>query len=462
MNESITINEQVRRQFSARATLAGLGVKLRKLKVLEPMEQQVKIAQKSVKYAPLEKLTDGLIAILAGAHGLVEINKRVRADPALQAAFGRQGCAEQSVVQDTLDACTTQNVAQMEQAVDQIYRRHSQGYRHDYEQRWQLLDIDTDGRPCGRKAAFATKGYFARRPNRRGRQEGYVLASWYEEIVVKRLFSGTTQLTVALQPLIETAEKTLDSTLEKRQRTILRIDSGGGSVDDVNWMLKRGYQVHCKDYSGQRAESLAESVQEWVTDPRNTGRQVGWVSVEASLYCRPVRRIAVRCPKKNGQWAVGVVLSTLTPEEVLLLTDQPVEHCQDPQAALLAYVYFYDLRGGGVETEIKEDKYGLGTAWRNKKRFEGQQMVGQLEVLAHNFLIWVRRWLAPYCPKVARLGLLRLVRDALQVSGLIVLNQIAGIQQIILNPADPLAKELQSGLAALLAQEKVAVILGET
>jgi hypothetical protein len=44
MNVSIKLSEQVRRQFSARATLVGLGVKLRKLKVLEPMEQQVKIA----------------------------------------------------------------------------------------------------------------------------------------------------------------------------------------------------------------------------------------------------------------------------------------------------------------------------------------------------------------------------------------------------------------------------------
>jgi hypothetical protein len=129
---------------------------------------------------------------------------------------------------------------------------------------------------------------------------------------------------------------------------------------------------------------------------------------------------------------------------------------------LLAYVYFYDLRGGDVETEIKEDKHGLGTAWRNKKRFEGQQIVGQLEVLAHNFLIWMRHWLNPHCPKVAKLGLLRLVRDALQVSGLIISNQVVGIQQIILNPADPLSKELQSGLAALLAQEKIAVIIGET
>lgn len=336
MNESIVSSDQVRQQFSAQATLVGLGVKLRKLKVLEPVQEQVKIAQKTVKYTPLEKLTDCLIAILAGAQGLVEINKRVRSDPALQTAFGRKGCAEQSVVQETLAACTAQNVAQMHQAVDQIYRRHSQGYCHDYGQRLQLLDFDTDGRPCGQKAAFATKGYFARLPNRRDRQEGYVLASWYEEIVLKRLFSGRTQLTAALQPLIEAAEQTLDLTPEKRQRTLLWIDSGGGSVDDVNWMLERGYQVCCKDYSGKRAESLAESVLEWIDDPRNTGRQIGWVTEETALYCRPVRRIAVRCSKKNGQWTVGVILSTPSPAQVLALTGQSPEQSQEPQAVLLA------------------------------------------------------------------------------------------------------------------------------
>lgn len=317
MNESITISEAVHQQFTARATLVGLGVKVREQKVLEPMEQQVKIAQKTVKYTPLDKLTDGLIAILAGAHGLVEINKRVRADSALQAAFGCTGCAEQSVVQDTLDACNEENVLQMQRAVDQIYRLHSQGYRHDYQERLQLLDIDTDGRPCGKKAAFATKGYFARRPNRRGRQEGYVLATWYTEIVVKRLFSGTTQLTAALQPLIEAGEKTLELTAEQRQRTVLRIDSGGGSVDDINWMLERGYLVHAKDYSGQRAERLADGVQEWIDDLCNTRRRIGWVTEETNLYTRPVRRIAVRCPRQNGQWAVGVIISAISPEQVV-------------------------------------------------------------------------------------------------------------------------------------------------
>jgi hypothetical protein len=391
----------------------------------------------------------------------VEVNQRVRSDPALQAAFGRSGCAEQSVVQDTLDACTAENVTQMEQAVSRIYRLHSQAYRHDYAKRWQLLEVDMTGRPCGKKAAFASKGYFAKQRNRRGRQEGYVVATEDEEIVVKRLYNGTTQLSTALQPLVEAAEQALELTSEKRQRTILRVDSGGGSVDDINWALSCGYQFHGKDYSGRRAEELTKTVTEWFVDPRDADRQVGWVTEIGEPYCRPVKRIAVRCRKQNGQWGVGVIVSTLSPQDVLSLTGQSPDCVNDNLTVLLAYVYFYDQRGGGIEIEIKEDKQGLGTTKRNKKRFAAQQMVCQLETLAHNLLVWARRWLAPHCPKVANFGFLRLIRDAFHVTGTIVLDTTNQVLQIILNPADPLAKELQAGLAALLTQEHVAVSLGE-
>ncbi len=169
----------------------------------------------------------------------------------------------------------------------------------------------------------------------------------------------------------------------------------------------------------------------------------------------------MRCLRQNGQWAVGVIISALSPEQVLCLTGQPAERSKDPRAVLLACVYFYDLRGGGVETEIKQDKQGLGTSHRNKQCFAGQQIVELLEVLAHNLLSWARYWLSPFCPKIAKFGLLRLVRDALQVSGQVVFGPEAVLLQNILNSADPLAKELQVGFAALLAQEHVAVILGE-
>jgi len=50
----------------------------------------------------------------------------------------------------------------MQHAMDRIYRQHSQGFGHDYQASFQVLDVDMSGLPCGPKAAFATKGYFAK------------------------------------------------------------------------------------------------------------------------------------------------------------------------------------------------------------------------------------------------------------------------------------------------------------
>ena len=147
MNESTILATKT---FTGSASLAAVGIKLAELKLFEPIAQQVQIAQKTIKDRPSDKLDDALISILAGAHGLVEINTRLRADVGLQRAFGRSRCAEQSVVQDTLNASTAEKVKQMEQAIDSIYRQQSQGYPHDYQASFQVLDVDMSGLPCGR------------------------------------------------------------------------------------------------------------------------------------------------------------------------------------------------------------------------------------------------------------------------------------------------------------------------
>src|SRR5215467_331607 len=461
MNESTTKRAK---HFTACASLAALGVKLRQLDLFGPIRQTVQIAQKTVKHTPIEKLYDAFISLLAGAHGLVEINTRLRADPAVQAAFGRSRCAEQSVVQETLDSCTAEKVTQMERAMDTIYRQQSQGYRHPYRQQYQLLDVDMSGMPCGPKAAFASKGYFAKQRNRRGRQLGRVLATQYAEVITDRLYDGSRQVTTALQPLMEAAEQTLELDQHKRECTVVRVDAGGGSVDDVNWLLARGYQVHGKDYSSSRAQRLAESRQYWVDDPQVPGRQVGWIYLPASEYVRPVRRIAVRCRKANGHWGIGVLISTLSPVDVLILTQVTTGPDADPATVLLAYVYFYDQRGGGVETSFKGDNQGLGSTKRSKKRFEAQQMVMLLGTLAHNVVIWARQWLteAAAPSKLRHYGILRMVRDVFHVSGFLVLDASCHIVQIVLNQAAPLAPILVDSLRVLLAPNHVAINSGET
>ena len=415
--------------FTPRATLLALGVRIERLGVLKTLGQHLNIQQKVIVDSPLDKVTDALITILAGGAGLYEANKLVRSDRGLQRAFGRERCAEQSVISETFNACTENNVAEMTQALTEIYRQHSDGYRHDYHQAYQLLDIDLHGQPCGPKAAFATAGYFARQRNRRGRQLGRVWCTWYDEVVVDQLYPGNTVLPAVLQELVGAAEQVLALDRARRCRTILRIDGHGGSQGDVNWALEQGYQLHTKEYNAIRARQLADSVTTWYADPHQPGRQVGWVTTPPTEYLRPVRRIAVRTRKNNGQWGIGVLISTLSAQTVGHLTGLTADQLSDPVACLLAYVYFYDLRGGGIDTGFKNDNQGLGITKRNKKRFEAQQLMTGLNALAHNLLTWFQRDAAQRWPAIARLGLLRLIRDVLHLSGKIFLTMTCPSRQ---------------------------------
>ncbi len=137
--------------YSPRASLAIVGMNVRQMGIWDMIGQQVNIQQKTIVHTPLQKLQDAFINMMAGGHGIVEVNQRLKPDPTLSAAFGRQSCADQSGISATLNACRAENVAQMRQAMQAIYRRYGAGYRHDYGRSWQLLDIDVSGMPAGRQ-----------------------------------------------------------------------------------------------------------------------------------------------------------------------------------------------------------------------------------------------------------------------------------------------------------------------
>jgi hypothetical protein len=380
----------------------------------------------------------------------------------LQRAFGRTACAEQSVVQEMLSTCTAVNVQQMQEAVAAIFRAHAQTYRHNYQAGLLLLDVDLTGMPCGKHAEMALKGYFSQERARYGRQMGRVTVARYDEVVVDRLYPGNLQLRTTMPHLVEALEKTLELDEAKRGRTVLRIDAGGGSMNGINWLLERGYHVHCKDFSSQRAAHYALSVKEWVEDPSHGGRQLGWVIVKSGEYARPVRRLALRWRKRNGQKCHAMLISTLEPQDVMELLGQPPEKAGDAQAVLLAYARLYDARGGAVEIEIKESKQGLGIAKRNKKSYCGQQMVMMLGTLAHNVVVWAKRWLMADAPKLKKYGVPRMVRDVLAVSGFVELGRSSAIKRLVLNRASALGRHCGKALRALLETEHVRVILGVT
>ena len=454
--------------YSPRAVLAAIGLQMQAMGLLEPIQEQVHIKQKRLKYSPVEKLTDVLITILGGAQGISEINTRLRSDPALQRAFGRTGCAEQSVVQETLDACTPNNVAQMMQALNHIFQRQSLTSRHDFSTRMLLLDIDMSGLPCGKQQEEAAKGYQGESGIRWGRQLGRVLAAQYEEVVIDRLYPGNIYLIRALQPLIQDLEVTLALDEDLRKRTIIRMDAGGGSVDGINWLLERGYQIHGKDISPARAENFAQAVTHWISDPKHPHRQMGWAEGLIDGYVRPVKRLILRWPPmKYEKWKkkpfhYACLLSTLEPQEVIRQLNLPLHTINNPDAVTLAYSTLYDQRGGTVEVEFKESKQGIGIHKRSKKRFAAQQMVMLLGSLAHNILVWSRRWLSANAPRLAKYGALRMVRDLFHINGLLEFGPGGALLRITLNQAAPHVREIALALTKLISGTKVEIKVGVT
>jgi hypothetical protein len=451
--------------YSPRASLAALALKIRELEILEPIERLLHIAQKTVKYRPIDKLHHALIAILAGAHATYQVNRLVRPDIGLLQAFGFDGCAEQSVIQETLDACSKENVAQFYQALNEILQKHSQAYHHNYQLQLQILDIDITGLPCGKKSDEALKGYFSDQGIRYGRQLGRVVAAQYEEIIVDRLYPGNVQLPVCLQWLITDAEAALALDETKRQRTIIRVDAGGGSFDDVIWMCQRGYQIHCKAFSTVHARFQAQYVKQWFTDPHRPERQLGWSEGEHLYddgwhYPEQLRRLVLKWTNSQGQSSYALLLSTLAPEQVISLLHLPAQLIDDPTAVACAYAKLYDKRGGTIEIENKEDKQ-IGLVKRAKKRFEAQQMIVALNTLAHNLLVWARNWLKPFVPKLGMLGLLRMVRDILQISGFISIDD-NGIDSITLNHLVPAATQVANAFDLLLTNHWCWVRAGKT
>jgi hypothetical protein len=308
-------------RYSPRASLAMVGICSQQMGIWETIDKQVKIEQKTVIHTPLQKLQDAFINIMAGGQGVVEINRRVKPDRSLSAAFGRGSCADQSVVSSTLSTCQQANVDQMRQALQSIYRQYGAGYSHQYGKEWQLLDVDMSGMPAGRQGEGVEKGYFAKQKNKRGRQLGRVYATLYDEIVSERLYCGKTQLNRSLSELVTDAETVLNLNPGFRKRTIIRIDGGGGNDADINWLLARHYGLLVKVTHWKRVEKLVASVATWQIDPKDPRRQAGWVE-SPFVYAQPTRQLAVRCQGKNGKWHASILVFNLDDDQLHWIIQQ--------------------------------------------------------------------------------------------------------------------------------------------
>src|SRR5918911_4882298 len=267
--------------MTSRASLCALGEYLRRHCFFAPLREQVTIPQKTVRHRPVEKVLDALLGILCGAKTIAQSNVTIRVDPAVQRAFGRTGCAEQSTIARTLRACTGDNVAHLERVLWHYLKRYGQTPHHRFAERLLWIDVDVTPMPIGAKAEGSERTWMGRNRSKTGRKTLRVTASDYREILHETLLRGKTSAVPALKAALGEGETCLGWTPERRPRMGLRLDGGFGTTEVLNWLLSRGYQVVAKSSHSARVRKLRQAIGPW-PPTSSPGREIA-----AALHSHP-------------------------------------------------------------------------------------------------------------------------------------------------------------------------------
>lgn len=221
-----------------------LGAHLRLTGFFRPLEERLQLKQKVLKYTPAQKLELLFVALLAGAQSVYHTATTLGGDRARQAAFGRPGCADQSVIADTLDAATAADVATFREVVEATVVRFSRARRHDFGRGVLVVDRDLSPLPASKRAEGSERGYMGRNRSKTGRKLVRVRAADYQETVWEAVVPGTTaESREGFKAAVAATERLLGrdgddaAARAKRARTEWRLESGGGGAARLTWLL---------------------------------------------------------------------------------------------------------------------------------------------------------------------------------------------------------------------------------
>lgn len=171
----------------------------------------------------------------------------------------------------------------MREAVERIGRSYSRLPSHPYEQQMLVVEVDLTGLRASKKAELSTKGYFSGERNAMGRQLVRASTPDYGEVIFSKLYPGNTTSCEVLKQTLGEVERVIESSSEKRQKTLVHLDGGFGTDENIEWLCLRGYQFVVKGYGGGRANKLARcSVSDLKAGSRGQPQGSCWASCPLS------------------------------------------------------------------------------------------------------------------------------------------------------------------------------------
>jgi hypothetical protein len=415
---------------TSRASLCALGEDRKRHGVFAPLQEQVQIPQKTVRHRPIDKVLDGLLGILGGAQTLSQSHVTMRVAPAVQRAFGRHRCAEQSTMARTLQARTAETVDQLSRVSGYSLKRSGQTPHHRYAERRLWVEVDVTPLPIGAQAEGRERPWMGRHRSQTGRKVVRWTASDSREMLHETLLRGKASAVPALKTALGELETRLGWPRERRQRIVLRLDGGFGTTAGRKWLLNRGSQVVAKSSHRGRVRKWRQAIGPW-QPTASPGRESAAV-LHPHRFCRTTRQWVMRTPKAKGGYHYAVLVTTLRDYEPVALAD-----ADDGRAMM--------------EAPFCQDKQALGLVTRRQRRWEAQQRVLLLARLAPHLLLWGKQWLSRVPATRRRLqgyGVVRLLRDVWAVPGGIRWRRGWRVR-VRFSPLHPLATPLQESFSAL-------------
>jgi hypothetical protein len=397
------------------------------------LDKYVSVRQKEYFFSPNQKIMEVMASMMFGCEDNKRINKVLREDnPEYSIFFGLPWWTEQSVVSDTFRALTGENIEQLEmvwqeslrvtQVIGDLRRRIEAG-------EYITIDIDLTGDVCKSKDdPTVTKGYFAQKKGKTGRQKAWAYMTdaygGIQYLLALEYGFGKMKVQHCLGPLLEKIMVLFGIKGNKyrhlRKRIVIRIDAGGGTPRNTGILEEYGFSYFLKGQSSYVAQPVCDEVSDWLKIPDKDGGTFG-ISSKTDLpnlekFCKPVPKLTVfgfRQVKEDGKVENSHYITNV-PDYMRLSVD-----------GTLTGIWRYYHGRASIESCIKTERNILHTA--HKRSWKFYPSWGYLIVAAISYnLLYLLRDLFFSSTSWSDVGMKDFVRDAINIPCQIKTRKVRG------------------------------------
>ncbi len=397
------------------------------------LDKHVDVHQKVYDFTPNPKIIQVFASMMFGCEDNKRMNKVLREDnPQYSRYFGLPRWADQSVASDTFRALTAENISQLETVfsdslkvtgvIGDLLRQIEAG-------KYITIDIDLTGDVCKSiDDPTVTKGYFANKRGKTGRQKAWAYITGgsgkIQQLLALEYGCGKMKLQHCLPKLLEKIVRLFGlenkNRRHLRKRIVIRTDAAGGTPRNIGILELFGFSYFLKGYSYQVAKQVCEKVDEWQNIPNKEGGVFGISSnphlPNLEAFCDPVPSLEVfgfRQTKEDGKVKNSHYITNVV-DYMRLSTDETTTG-----------MWRYYHQRAGIESSIKTERNILNTAHKRGRTFFASWGYLIVAAITYNLLYLLRSSFFSDT-KQQDVGMKDFVRDAINIRCQIKTKKVRG------------------------------------